>query len=117
KADSATAKRIAGAAAGDASAIAKLPADSAYFVYMNLDAKTFESFQKMGLGMLSAGGKPSPEVEAALNRQRGVGRVEAVATMTIGGGMRTFNLMTASDPKALLASTEAFLKALKGSDS
>ena len=117
KSDSATAKRIAGAKAGDASAIAKLPADAAYFVYMNLDAKTFEAFQKMGMGMMSAGGKPTPELEAALARQRGVGRVEAVTAMTIGNGMRTFNLMTVSDPKALLACTEAMMKALKGSDS
>ena len=117
KADSAAARSIAGAKSGDGSAIAKLPADSSYFVYMNLDAKTFESFQKMGMMMLSAGGKPTPELEAALARQREAGRVEVLGAVTIGNGMRTFNLMNVSDPKALVATSEATIKALKESDS
>jgi hypothetical protein len=117
RSDSPTAKRIADARSSDAAAIAKLPADASYFVYMNVDAKTFESFQKMGLGMLSPGGKPTPEVEAALAKQRAVGRVETVGTSTVGNnGMRTFNITTASDPKALAASGEAMMKAMKGSD-
>lgn len=117
KADSAVAKRIAGATSGDPSAVAKLPADAAYFVYMNLDPKTFESFQKMGMSMLSPGGKPTPEVEAALAKQRGLGRVETIGTSTIANGMRTFNVITVSDPKALVASSEAMMKAMKDSDS
>lgn len=117
KADSAAAKRIAGAKSGDAAAVAKLPADAAYFMAMNLDSKTFESFQKMGMGMMSAGGKPSPELEAALEKQRAIGRVELVSTVSMVNGMRMFNLMTVADPKAFLASSEALIKALKGSDS
>lgn len=117
KPDSKTAKAIAGARSGDASAIGKLPADSGYFVYLNLDAKTFESFQKLGLGMVSPGGKPSPELEAALAKQREQGRIEATTAMTIGKGMKVFSLYNVSDPKALLATNEATMKAFKGGDS
>ena len=117
KADSKTAKSIAGAKSGDAAGLAKLPADAAYFFYMNLDAKTFESLQKAGLAMMSAGGKATPEVEAALAKQREQGRIEAVTAMTIAKGMKGFNLYNVADPKAICDTTEAFLKAFKTSDS
>jgi len=117
KADSAAAKRIAGARSSDAAAMAKLPAGAAYYMAMDLDAKTFEAFQKMGVGMMSAGGKPTPELEAALAKQRATGRVQMVSAVTISQGMKTFNLMTMDDPKAFLASTEAMMKAMKGADS
>ncbi len=117
KADSAVSRRIAGARSGDGAAMARLPADAAFFVSMNLDAKTFEAFQKMGMGMMSAGGKPTPELEAAMASQRAVGRVEMVSAMTIANGMKAFNLMTVADPKAFLASNVAMMNALKGSDS
>jgi len=117
KADSAAVKSIAASRKSDASQIAKMPADAAYYVYMNLDPKTFEKLQTMGLRMLSSGGKPSPELEAALAKQRGVGRVENIAAVSMDHGMRSINVMNAADPKALLATTEASIKAMTGADS
>ena len=70
-----------------------------------------------GMGMMSAGGKPTPALEAALAKQRQAGRVDVVTAMTIGNGMRTFSLTTVSDPKAFLASTEAMMKAMREGDS
>ena len=116
KADSNVAKAIAGAKSGDAAALAKLPGDAGYFVYMNLDAKTFESFQKLGIGMMSPGGKPTPELEAALAKQREQGRVEGVTAMSIGKGVKAFNLYNVSDPRAMLATSEATMNALKSAD-
>lgn len=116
KADSKGVKAIAGAKSGDASSLAKLPADSAAFVYLNLDAKSFETFQKFGIGMMS-GGKPSPELEAALAKQREQGRVETTSALTFANGMRALNVYKVADPKAMAASLEAMMNAIKGSDS
>jgi hypothetical protein len=116
KTDSAAAKSIAASKGSDAKSLARLPADAAYFIYMNLDPKSFESLQMMSLKMMS-GGKPAPELEAALAKQRGLGRVETIAGVSMAGGMRTINIMNVSDPKALLGTTEMSVKAMTSADS
>ncbi len=117
KPDSKTARSIAGAKTGDASSLAKLPADAAFFVYMNIDAKAFEAMEKLALKMMSSGGKPTPEFEAALAKQREQGRVESISAMTMAKGMKAFNVYTVSDPKARLAAGLAMMAATKASDS
>jgi hypothetical protein len=117
KADSAAGKFTAGAKSGDATGLDRLPADASFYVYMNVDAKSFESFQKLGIGMFTPGGKPTPELEAALAKQRDMGRVESVSAVTMTNGMRMFNLYKVSNPAALLAASEATMKAMKNSDS
>ncbi len=117
KPDSKTAKAIAGAKTGDASSLAKLPADAAFFVYMNIDAKAFESMEKLALKMMSSGGKPTPEFEAALAKQREQGRVESISAMTMAKGMKAFNVYNVSDPKARLAAGMTMMAAAKAGDS
>lgn len=117
RADSDSAKSVAKARTSDAAGIAKLPADSSYFVYMNLDATSFDKLMKMGLQMNAAAGKPTPEMEAAVAALRDHGPVEMLSATSIGNGIRSFGLSNVSDPKKFLASSEAALKAMKGSDS
>ena len=117
KADSKAARSSARAHPRDGPGPANQPRDTRVFVYMNLDAKSFESIQKLAIGMMSPGGKPSPEYEAALAKQREQGRIEAATAMTMAPGMRMFSIYNLSDPKALLASSEAMTTALKGMDS
>ncbi len=117
KADSAAARSIAAAKRGNASGVAKLSADAAYYVYMNLDPKSFEALQMMSLKMMLPGGKPTPELEVLMAKQRGMGRIEAVSAVSMANGMRTINIMNVADPKGLLAVTEASLKLMTTGDS
>ena len=60
KADSDAAKAIAASRTGTAADLGKFPADSAFYVYMNMDAKSFDRLQGMGMRMLNPGGKATP---------------------------------------------------------
>ncbi len=113
---SAAAKAIADWKGGDASGLARLPADASYYVYLNLGAKAYSSLQMFGLRFLSAGGKPSPELEAAMKAQADLGRIETIGTSSIGTSMKTLNIVTVADPRKLLATSETMLKAMKGGD-
>ena len=116
KADSAAAKSIAASQGSDAANLAKLPPDSAYYVYFNLDAKSFEALQALGVQMMIPAGKKTPELNSALAKQRAMGRVETFGSVSINPAMRSINIMNASDPKAMLATSEASIKAMAGDD-
>lgn len=112
KPDSEAAANLANSVTGTAANLAKLPADAAYFVYMNVDPSTFAAFQQMGMSMMFAGGKPPAEMQEALDLQKDVGRLESVGASSITGGMRTLNVMTADDPAKLVEMTVASQKAM-----
>jgi hypothetical protein len=116
KADSKAVKSIAGIQTSEAAGLGKLPADSSYYVYMNLDAKTFQSLQMMAIQMMSPGGKPSPELEATIAKERG--RIETTGSVSFGnGGMKTFDITNLSDPKSFVAAFEGMMKLMQGNDS
>jgi hypothetical protein len=113
KADAPAAKLVAAAPTSDAQALGKLPPDATYYVYMNADAKRFGRLQMMSLRMILPGGKPSPELEAALAQQAQLGRVETLMAMTVGRGLKTLSITHTSDPQKYFESIEAMLKAQK----
>jgi hypothetical protein len=115
KADSKAVKSIAGIQTSDAATLGKLPADSAYYIYMNLDAKTFQSFQVMALQMMSPGGKVSPELEATIAKERG--RIETIASVSLGNGIKTFDITNLSDPKSFVEAFNGTMKLMQAADS
>jgi hypothetical protein len=115
KADSKVVKSIAGIQTSDAASLGKLPADSAYYVYMNVDAKTFQSFQVMALQMMSPGGKISPELEATIAKERG--RIETVASVTFSKGIKTFDVTNLTDPKSFVDAFNSMMKLMQAADS
>lgn len=112
KADSEPAARLADAVTGNAENLAKLPADAAYFVYMNVEPATFASFQQVGMSMMFSGGDVPVEMQEALALQDAVGRVESVGSSSVLDGMRTLNVMTAANPEKLVEMTVASQKAM-----
>lgn len=107
KDDSDAARAIATSKPGDSSTLGRLPADASYFAYMNIDSKTFNAMQAFGLNMIAPDAKPSPERDAVK------GPIETIGSSSIGTSMRSFNVMTTSEPKLLLAASEAALRAMK----
>jgi hypothetical protein len=97
--------------------LGKLARGSAFYMYMNMQASTFEKWQNMSLRMLNPGGKPDPEMARAMERFHALGRIETLGAVSFETGMRGFNVVEASDPKAYVAATEAMLMAMKGADS
>jgi hypothetical protein len=80
---------------------------------MNVDAKRLGGFQMMSLRMILPGGKPSPDLEAALAQQDQLGRVETLMAMTMGRGLKTLSITHTSDPQKYLESIVAMLRAQK----
>lgn len=105
------AKSVASAKSGDAAGIAKLPSDLAYFYSMNMDARTVDRLQTLGLRMMSPEGKLGPEMEAALAKLRNHGNLEVVGGMAIADGMRMLGFTKVADPKAFIDDTQAVRKA------
>jgi hypothetical protein len=115
KPTSGAAKAIATFQPGDTTGVGKLPADAAYYTYMDLDAKTFQSLQLIGFKMMSPGGKAPPEIEAAVTKE--IGRVETIGSVTMAGGMKSFSISTVANPKAYREVFTASMKAMTAADS
>ena len=115
KPDAPAAKSIAGIHTSPAAGLGNFAAGAMAYVYMDMEAKTFEKFQGMSLRMISSG-KPSPELEKAMAELHGLGRIETTGSVTFGKGMKVVNDITVSDPKKYLAASEATLRAMKGAE-
>ncbi|WP_165250564.1 hypothetical protein [Paludisphaera soli] len=96
--------------------LGRLPADAGFYVFMNMQASTIQKWQAMSLSMMNPGGKLDPATARALEGFEKLGRLETLGTMTFDGGLRGFNVIKTSDPKAYIAATEAMLTGMKGSD-
>jgi hypothetical protein len=95
--------------------VARLPRDAAYYTYMKLAPETMQSLQKMGMSfMFGPGGKPSPEMEKAMELQRQAGTMEVAGCVSMGGGMRGVNLATVGDPRKYDEAMKATMRAMKG---
>ena len=86
------------------------------YVYMNVEAKTFERLQGMSLKMLDAGGKPSPELEKAMAELHGMGRIETIGSVSMDKGMRSLNDIKVDDPKKYIEASIAMLRAMSGGE-
>lgn len=95
---------------------AKLPPDAAFYMYMNMSADGVQQLQGMSLRMVNPTGKPAPALDRAMERFKGLGRIEAIGSASLADGMRTFNVSKVSDPKAYMEATEAMLQAMKDAD-
>jgi hypothetical protein len=115
KADSKSARAIARAETSDAVQLGRLAVDSSYYAYMNLDAETFKSIQIMSMQMYSPGGKVSPELEAAIGKERG--RIEMIGAASMGDGIRSFQIANLTDPNAVLDAYVASVKLMNKADS
>jgi len=95
----------------------RLAPDAAFYMYMNMPASTVGKFQNMSLRMLSPGGKLGPELTRVMERFNALGRIETLGAASFENGMRMFNVVNTTDPKAYMAATEAMLTAMKDADS
>jgi hypothetical protein len=114
KPDTDAAKRLAAAPApGGYPELAKLPADSGYFFHMDLDAAAVTAMQNLSLNMMTGGGKPSPEMQKALEALKGLGRMRTDASAGFGGGFETFSVIHVDAPEKMIAASLANSQALK----
>jgi hypothetical protein len=116
KPDSDAARAIAQADPGTGAELAKLAADSAFYVYMKLDAEVVNRLQAMGMKVMAPEGKTTPEQQKALDQLRAVGRIESVGAMTMDHGMRGLTVVETRDPQAQIAATGAMLQSMKGGE-
>ena len=116
KNDSEAAKSIAGVESDALASLDKLPPDAMAYVYMNVGARMFDRLQAMSLGMLNAGGKPSPELEKAKAELHGLGRIESLGTAAFEKGMRSFKVVRVSDPKKYIDASVAMNRAMSGGE-
>ncbi len=116
KPNTALAKAGAQAVSGTAADLAGLPANDAFFVYMNMDASWVDRLQGMSIRMMNPGGKPTPDQAKALALFGNLGRVETSGSVTFDGGMRNLNVTHVADPKRYIAACQANFQALKGSE-
>ncbi len=79
KADAPAAKSIASIHTSPAAQLGHFPAGALGYIYMDLEAKTFERLQGMSMRMLS-NDKPSPELEKAMAEIHGLGRIETLGS-------------------------------------
>src|SRR5262249_494040 len=110
------AKSIAASSAGSSADLGRFAPDAAFYAYMNVAADTLHRLQGMSLGMLGAGGKPTPEQERALADLGSLGRVETWGAVIMRDGIRGLNIVNASGPKKFIAGTKAMMLALKGGE-
>ncbi|WP_337177107.1 hypothetical protein [Paludisphaera sp.] len=96
---------------------ARLAPDAAFYIYMNMSADTVQQWQGMSLRMLNPTGEGSPAMARVMERFKTLGRIKTFGTSTMAGGMRTFNVTEASDPKVYLEAIEATFQAMKDADS
>ena len=115
KADSKAIKTIAGFQNGQAAQLARLSANSADFFYMNLGAELFQSMQTMGLQMMTLGGTAHPELAAAIAKEHG--SVEMIASISLGDGIKTFQMLNLSNPMAYMTASEGVMKLMQNPDS
>ena len=115
KPDSAAAKALATPRVEAGAAVAQLPDDAAFYIYMTLTPETYERFQKMGMSFMGgASGKPSPEMQKAMEAGRKAGPKDSAGAVTIGkGGMRQVTLSTFTDPKLAAEAMDTMSRAIK----
>jgi hypothetical protein len=115
KSGSDAAKRLGSAKSGSPEALGKLPDDAATYGYLNISPESFEGFQRLGMSFLAqSGGKPSPELQKALDQQRAAGVTETLTASGFGGSpARNLTLMKAQNPEQAAEATAAMMKALK----
>ncbi|QEH31926.1 hypothetical protein OJF2_03930 [Aquisphaera giovannonii] len=116
KAGSTAAGAFAKLAAGAGEDLAKLPSDAAYFVYMNIDFSTVNRLLNSNLRMINGDKKAAPEQEAAMAKLASFGRVEALGSAKLAGGLSVLNVtkVTATDPAEYLAASQEVQKSFKG---
>ncbi len=116
KAGSELAKSIPTLTTRGADAVGTLPGDAAFYVYMNLGAKSFERLQGMSLKVINKG-KPSPEVEKATAALHALGRVESASSVTMDKGMKSFSVIRSEEPQKFMDASIALLKAMASGES
>lgn len=115
KPDSDLAKSVAAQELGSDD-LGNFPADSVFYVSVNMDAKDLESWQSLSFGTLSPGGTLSPEMKKALESYRTLGRIRTSGSASFVKGMRGFNVVNTSDPKAYVDMTNKMIKSMQGGD-
>ncbi len=113
KADAPAAKSIASIHTSPASRLGHFPAGAMGYLYMDLEAKTFERLQGMSMKMLS-NDKPSPELAKAMAELHGLGRIESLGSFSFAKGMSVVNDIIVTDPKKYIDACEAMILAMKG---
>lgn len=111
-ADSDAAKSITAIRPSDLASLDRMPPGAMVYASMNVSAKTFERLQGMSTRMLSAGGKPSPELEKAVAEFHGLGQIEHITSVSMDKGMRGLSEMRVDDPKKYVAATIDMLRAM-----
>lgn len=115
KPDTKAAQHLAsGPAPGGYEALAKLPADSAYFLHLDMNGEALTRMQNLGMTMMFPDGKPTPEMEQALKAFKDLGRLQTDSAAGFGGGFESFNITHAENPEGLIAATLANSRAMKG---
>ncbi|WP_165226156.1 hypothetical protein [Aquisphaera insulae] len=113
KPDSKSAEGFAKLSAGPADGLAKLPADAAYFLYMNIDSSTLDRLMNSNLRMMNSGEKPTPEQAEALAKLATFGRVEALGSVKMAGGMGVLNVTRVGDPAGYIEASKAVQRSFK----
>ncbi len=116
KPDSDAAKAIANANPGSTADLGKLPADAAFFVYMKLNADVINRLQALGMRTINPEGKPSPEMQKAMDQMRQLGQIENLGAMSMDQGIKGLTVITTSEPKTYIGSTHAMLESMKGGE-
>ena len=114
KADSGSAKKLAAKKAGAGEVLAAFPDDASFYLYANVDPEQFDQIQQMATPFAAKGGKPTPEMQKALDLQREAGIRDASAAVSFTkGGVRAIMLSTYDDPKKAADSLAAVAKVNK----
>jgi hypothetical protein len=113
KPGSGAAKVVAASTSGIAADLAALPQDSAFYVYMNMDATTINRMQGMSMRMMSPGGKPTDNQVKVLAQLGELGRIETVGSVAFANGMRGLNVVKVADPEKYIAVNLAMMQAMK----
>ena len=113
--DSPAARSLADARSGTADLLARLPADSTFFLDLNVDPSSYQSLQNLSMSFLrGAGGELSEELQKVMRLQSEAGPREVAATSAFGrGGARTVNLMTFDDPRKAVESFDRSFQAMR----
>lgn len=102
----------AGATTGYES-LAKLPANSSYFIHLDMNGELLTRMQNISMSMLFPDGEPTPEMEAALKAFKELGRLRTDSAAGFGDGFENFSLTQTDNAEGLIAATHANVGALK----
>lgn len=119
KGDSDAAKRLKTATLGAADQFSKLPPDAIAYTYANVSPEAARSMAKFGL-QFQPGGKPSPEMQKAIDLQAEAGTTESYGALTgIGGGLTNLSgvaIATPKDPQKAVEAAALTSQAMKGTN-